>query len=116
MARKKTRGNKMAAVRAILEAKPDARARESSELAKSVHRVSINPKMGSTYRHHVPKQQLGGEPKGARATASQEAKDKRGGIDELLHAAKVLGWQRVKGIVDAVVQAPSLEGIKRQLP
>jgi len=114
MAKKKSRANgkppsKMEVVRQILASDPNAKAGSISEQAKAKHGVDINPKMAATYRYHVLSKQSRKNRKVVRAVqaAKPATTDKSDGVDDLLRAARKLGWQRVNEIVQGVLNAPS---------
>lgn len=100
--------SKMDAVRQIIASDPDATAKVIVEKAKSMG-VSIDPKMAGTYRYHVLSKQRKKNRRAVRAVqASNPAtSDKSDGVDDLLRAARKLGWQRVQEIVAGVLNAPS---------
>jgi hypothetical protein len=110
---KKSSGNgkpsKMEVVRQILGKNPNAKASEITEQAKVTHGVEIDPKMAGTYRYHVLSKQRRKQRKTVRAVqaANPSATDKSDGVDDLLRAARKLGWQRVSEIVAGVLNAPS---------
>ena len=89
--------NKMEAVRQILAADPNAKAKEISEQAKTKFGVDINPKMAATYRYHVLSKSRRKQRKAVRAVQKKNpaASDTGHGVDHLLRAAGKLGWQRM---------------------
>lgn len=113
MAKKKTSNgkplNKMEVVRQILAANPNAKASEIAHEAKTKHSVDIEPKMAGTYRYHVLSKQRRVQRKAVRAVqaANPSATDTSDGVDDLLRAARKLGWQRVNEIVQGILNAPT---------
>jgi hypothetical protein len=101
--------SKMEVVRQILGKNPNAKASEIAEQAKAAHGVEIDPKMASTYRYHVLSKQRRKQRRTVRAVqaANPSATDNSDGVDDLLRAARKLGWQRVSEIVAGVLNAPS---------
>jgi hypothetical protein len=100
--------SKMDAVRQILAADPSATASVIVVKAKALG-VTIDPKMAGTYRYHVLSKQRHKNRKAVRAVqaSNPSASDKSDGVDDLLRAARKLGWQRVQEIVSGVLNAPS---------
>ena len=116
MGKKKSKGapngqplSKMEAVRQILTADPNAKASDITAQAKAKYRIEINPKMAGTYRYHVLSKLRRKQRKVVRAVqaANPAATDASDGVDDLLRAARKLGWQRVSEIVQGVLNAPS---------
>jgi hypothetical protein len=101
--------SKMDAVRQILAAKADSTASEITEQAKTKFGVDINPKMAATYRYHILSKDRRKQRKAVRAVqaANPSSTDASDGVDDLLRAARKLGWQRVGEIVQGVLNAPS---------
>ena len=99
--------SKMDAVRAVLRADPHIKPTALSKTAKSQYGVDISPKMAATYRYHIQRSEKRSQRKAVRAAAGPVSTEKSAGIDNLLRAAQILGWQRVKDIVDQVVHAPA---------
>jgi hypothetical protein len=120
MARRKTNNqsngvgrNKMEAARRVLEQTPRATAGELSRAVREQFGLNLNPKMASTYKYHIQKKTksagkrsaIRSNPSVADTGSSQTAQ--AAGVDDLLRAAQKLGWQRVKEVVDLVIQAPA---------
>lgn len=101
--------NKMEVVRQILSAHPNAKASDIAQAAKTEHGVEIDPKMAGTYRYHVLSKQRRIQRKAVRAVqaANPSETDKSDGVDDLLRAARKLGWQRVNEIVQGILNAPT---------
>jgi hypothetical protein len=99
----------MEAVRQILAADPNTKSSEISTQAKANFGIAINPKMAATYRYHVLSKQRRKQRKVIRAVqaANPAATDNSDGVDDLLRAARKLGWQRVNEIVQGVLIAPT---------
>lgn len=111
---KKSRSNgkpmsKMEVVRQILAETPNAKAAEIAQQALATHGITIDPKMAATYRYHIVSKQRRKQRKTVRAVqaANPSPSDKSDGVDDLLRAARKLGWQRVSEIVQGVLNAPS---------
>lgn len=100
---------KMEVVRAILKKNPQAKASDIAAQAKAEHGVEINAKMAGTYRYHVLSKEHRRQRKTVRAVqaANPSPNDKTDGVDDLLRAARKLGWQRVQEIVNGVLNAPT---------
>ncbi len=101
--------SKMEVVRQILKKNANAKASEISEEAMATHGVEISAKVAGTYRYHVLSKDRRQQRKTVRAVqaANPSANDKSDGVDDLLRAARKLGWQRVQEIVNGVLNAPS---------
>ena len=101
--------SKMEVVRAILKKNPNAKASEIVEAAKTTYGIAINAKMAGTYRYHVLSKEHRKQRKTVRAVqaANPSPNDKMDGVDDLLRAARKLGWQRVQEIVAGVLNAPT---------
>jgi hypothetical protein len=101
--------SKMEAVRQILAADPNTKANEISVQAQAKYGIEINPKMAGTYRYHVLSKLRRKQRKVVRAVqaANPAATDLSDGVDDLLRAARKLGWQRVNEIVQGVLNAPT---------
>ena len=101
--------NKMEAVRQIVAANPNIKSSEISAQAKAKYGIEINPKMAATYRYHVVSKLRRKNRKVVRAVqaAHPDSSDSSDGVDDLLRAARKLGWQRVNEIVAGVLNAPS---------
>lgn len=108
-----------AAARAFLEQHPQA---TPSEMVTALQAkgTEINLSLAQTYTYRIRSQNRdkGQQPRAAvvssvaanaqvRQERAESSAGDRGGIDDLLRAAGKLGWQRVKEIVDRVVQAPA---------
>ena len=113
---KKTTGpdgkpSKIAAVRAFLTENPHAKASEISNALSTKHGLTISPKVASTYRYHIlsskrrKARRAAGMKRGT--AASRGSVSEAAGMDDLLRAAAHLGWQRLKEVVDKVIQAPA---------
>jgi hypothetical protein len=112
MAKKKSSSSglsKMEAVRQILAADPNAKANTITEQAKAKYGIEINPKMAATYRYHVMSKTRRKQRKVVRAVqaANPASTDKSDGVDDLLRAARKLGWNRINEIVQGVLTAPT---------
>lgn len=115
MARKKSDASqngslsKMEAVRKILTADPNVKPTAISQRVKAEHGLDISPKMAGTYRYHILSKQHRKQRKAVRAVqaAHPSAMDTTDGVDDLLRAARKLGWQRVHEIVEGVLKAPA---------
>ncbi|MDB5389574.1 MAG: hypothetical protein JWM11_5220 [Planctomycetaceae bacterium] len=112
---KKTTGSKieepktkMAAVREILEADPNATPKQITERAKSKYNIEIQPKIAGTYRYHIVSKSRRQHRKVVRAVQAKNPSptDSTHGVDDLLRAAGKLGWQRINEIVQGVLNAP----------
>ena len=101
--------SKMDVVRQILKSNPNAKASEIAEQARSTYRVEISAKVAGTYRYHVLSKDRRQQRKTVRAVqaANPSANDKSDGVDDLLRAARKLGWQRVQEIINGVLNAPT---------
>jgi hypothetical protein len=100
--------SKMGAVRVVLSANPNATAKEISEALKSQYGMDLDANAAGSYRYQILKAQgLRGQKARRRGRVGQgQAVADQSGIDDLLRAAEKLGWQRVKELVDKIVQAP----------
>lgn len=100
--------SKMEAVRMILTVDPHVKPTAISERVKAEHGLEISPKMAGTYRYHILSKQRRKQRKVVRAVqaAHPSALDTSDGVDDLLRAARKLGWQRVQEIVEGVLKAP----------
>lgn len=100
--------SKMDAVRQILAKDANATASEIVEKAQSLG-VTIAPKMAGTYRYHVLSKERQKNRQAVRAVqaSNPSQSDTSDGVDDLLRAARKLGWQRVQEIVSGVLNAPS---------
>ena len=105
--------NKMEAARRVLQQTPGATAGELSRAVKEQFSLNLTPKMASTYKYHIQKKSKSAGKRNAMPSnagvagtgGSQSAQ--AAGVDDLLRAAQKLGWQRVKEVVDLVIQAPA---------
>lgn len=100
--------SKMDAVRQILTTDANATASVIVEKAKAMG-VTIAPKMAGTYRYHVLSKERQKNRKAIRAVqaSNPSQSDASDGVDDLLRAARKLGWQRVQEIVAGVLNAPA---------
>lgn len=100
--------SKMDAVRQILNEDSNATAAVIVEKAKALG-VTIAPKMAGTYRYHVLSKERQKNRKAVRAVqaSNPSQSDSSDGVDDLLRAARKLGWHRVQEIVAGVLNAPS---------
>jgi hypothetical protein len=99
--------SKMEAVRNILKKNQAAMPGEITQQVKEQFGIDITPKMASTYKYHI--QRKAGKRRGGCRWAQAETTGNSvaSGLDDLLRAADKLGWQRVKEVVDKVIQAPA---------
>jgi hypothetical protein len=101
--------SKMEAVRQIVTADPNTKASDIVEKARAKFGVDITPQMASTYRYHILSKQHRKQRKAVRKVqaANPATTDASNGVDDLLRAARKLGWKRVNEIVQGVLNAPS---------
>lgn len=114
MPRRKENGeapkSKMAAVRLVLAANPDATGVTISEALKKQYGMDLDAKNAGSYKFHILRTQKIRKRRKARranATAATNHASPESGFDDLLRAAEKLGWQRVKEVVDKVTSAPA---------
>jgi hypothetical protein len=117
MARRKTQNqsngvgdNKMEAARRVLQDTPKITAGELSRAVLEQYGLDLPPKMASTYKYNIEKSaRKRGRRSGVRSDVSvaQKPPSEGAGVDDLLQAAQKLGWQRIKEVVDLVIQAPA---------
>ena len=101
--------SKMDAVRQVLAADSNAKAREISDQVKAKFGIDLDPKMAATYRYHIKSKSRRKQRRAVRAVQAKSpaASDTGHGVDDLLRAASKLGWQRINEIVQGVLTAPS---------
>jgi hypothetical protein len=102
----------MEAARRVLEQTPGASAGELSRAVKEQFALNLSPKMASTYKYHIQKKAKSAKRRAISSNAGAASVggsqiDQAAGVDDLLSAAQKLGWQRVKEVVDLVIQAPA---------
>jgi hypothetical protein len=102
---------KLGAARVVMRSTPTATAPEMARSVKEQFGFDLTPKMAANYRYTALKE-MGGR-RGRRGAVAASAartttpRNEQAGIDDLLQAAQKLGWQRVKEVVDSVIQAPA---------
>lgn len=110
MAKNGKPGNKVAAAREIMKASPHLSAAELRQSMKDQYGIDISAKVAGTYRYHLRKEMGQKQRRAVKAASGVPAGQSirsTDGLDDLLQAANKLGWQRVKEIVDKVLDAPT---------
>jgi hypothetical protein len=112
----------MEGVRILLGRDPAMTAAQIVENLKAEFDIDMNQGTAQSYRYTVLKK-MNGRKGGRRkkrsrnkqveaaaapiAVAAEPTTDYEGGLDDLLRAARTLGWRRVKEITDQVIEAPA---------
>jgi hypothetical protein len=100
----------MSAARALLTANPEMRGAELSAALKA-QGIDLDSRVASTYRYQIlkglKKARKGNRRMAGGAGGGGSSDTVQSGLDDLLRAAEKLGWQRVKDVVDKVIQAPA---------
>ena len=87
--------NKMDAARLVLRGNPGISAKELKQALESEFGMKMTPKMAYNYKFKIS-HELGHSANGASS-----------GLDDLIRAARALGWSRIKAIAEGILLAPA---------
>jgi hypothetical protein len=102
--------NKMDAARMVLRSNPEISARDLKQTLESEFGMKMTPKMAYNYRFKISHElghPVNGNAGAAHANGHGAVHGAASGLDDLIRAARSLGWNRIKAIADGILLAPA---------
>lgn len=97
--------NKMQAVRELVSVNPQISPKEIVKtLAKQ--KIKMTTTVASNYKSVLKRSGKKRGPKAKKSISGRTITVSNGGLEELIAAAKSLGWKKVKDIAESVLEAP----------
>ena len=102
--------NKMDAARLVLRGNPGISAKELKQALESEFGMKMTPKMAYNYKFKISQEfghGLNGNGSAAHASVRPAVDGSAAGLDDLIRAARSLGWSRIKAIAEGILLALS---------
>jgi hypothetical protein len=100
----------MDAARLVLRSNPSISAKELKQALEAEFGMKMTPKMAYNYKFKISNeiaQSANGNQGTSNTLAHAAATGASSGLDDLIRAARTLGWSRIKAIAEGILLAPA---------